>query len=212
MKTIMIAAVLSAVLFFGGCSSDGDAAKPDVKQARPDAAAIAAVELGGTPVSLAGITFTPPTVWKDQGPSGMRKADYTYGPTGNDTDSSTVTAFYFGPSSGGGIEANINRWIKQMTLPDGADPETAVSREESEVDGMKVHTVQLPGTYNASMGGPMMGGNTQPKEDYFMSAVVLEAPEGNVFFKLTGPKETAAEMNIAFQAMLAGITKSDSSM
>ena len=212
MKTSLIAALMLSVLIFTGCSSEGDAANTDMQSAKPDPSAVAAVELGGTPISLAGITFTPPTVWTDHGPSGMRKADYSFGPLGDDTDSATVAAYYFGPTGGGGIEANIDRWIGQMTLPDGADPEGAIMREESMVEGMAVHTVQLPGTYNATMGGPMMGGQTTPKEGYFMSAVVLEAPEGNVFFKLTGPKETATAMNTAFQAMLARIKKGDASM
>ncbi len=93
-----------------------------------------------------------------------------------------------------------------------ADSAKTIVREQSTVNGMAVHTVQVPGTYNASMGGPMMGGKTTPKEGYLMSAVVLEAPKGNVFFKLTGPKQTAAEMNTAFLAMLAGIKMADDSM
>jgi len=212
MKTSAVAALMLMLLVWSGCSSEADSGGADAKVDKPDAAAVAAVELGGTPVTLAGITFTPPTVWKDMGPGGMRKADYAYGPVEDDADSATVAAFYFGPSGGGGIQANIDRWIGQMTLPEGADPSTAITREESTVNGMAVHTVQLPGTYNTSMGGPMMGGQKTPKEGYFMSAVVLEAPGGNVFFKLTGPKQTAAEMNTGFQAMLAGVTKVDASM
>ncbi len=212
MKASVIVAMMLLVLAWSGCSSESDSGSAEIPVVKPDAAALAAVELGGTPVTLAGITFTPPTVWKDMGPSGMRKADYAYGPAEDDIDSATVTTFYFGPSGGGGIQANIDRWIGQMTLPEGADPATAITREESTVNGMSVHTVQLAGTYNVSMGGPMMGGKKTPKEGYFMSAVVLVAPEGNVFFKLTGPKQTAAEMSVAFQAMLAGITKTDDSM
>lgn len=209
MKKFLTIAIMPVILMWAGCSSESDSGKTNNET---DAAAMAKVELGGTPVTLAGITFTPPTAWKDLGPSGMRKADYCFGPTGSDKDSATVTAFYFGPSGGGGIDANINRWIGQMKLPDGADPEKAITREEMMVDGMKVHTVQLPGIFNASMGGPMMGGNTLPKDNYLMSAVVLEAPQGNVFFKMTGPKETATQMNVAFKAMLAGIKKSNGTM
>jgi hypothetical protein len=212
MKKFLTIAIVPVVLMWAGCSSKSDSGKTNTQAAKPDAAAMANIELGGTPVTLAGITFTPPTAWKDLGPSGMRKAEYCFGPIGSDKDSATVTAFYFGPSGGGGIDANINRWIGQMKLPDGADPEKAITREETMVDGMKVHTVQLAGTYNASMGGPMMGGKTMPMEGYMMSAVVLEAPQGNVFFKLTGPKETATQMNVGFHAMLAAIKKSGDSM
>ena len=33
-----------------------------------------------------------------------------------------------------------------------------------------------------------MGGPSSPKEDYRLVGVVVEAPGGNVFFKLTGPE------------------------
>ncbi|MCP4685702.1 MAG: hypothetical protein GY867_09685 [bacterium] len=217
MKTSLTAVLFTALLIWSGCSSGADSSGADSSEAaakvqQPDGAAVAAVELGGSPVSLAGIVFTPPTAWKDMGPGGMRKAAYAFGPVGEDADSATVTAFYFGPSGGGGIQANIDRWIGQMTLPADADPATAITREEETVNGMTLHTVQLPGTYSSSMGGPMMGGSKTAKEGYLMTAVVLEAPEGNVFFKMTGPRQTASEMNTGFKAMLAGVEKTDGSL
>jgi hypothetical protein len=41
-----------------------------------------------------------------------------------------------------------------------------------------------------------------------MSGVVLQAPQGNLFFKLTGPRKTAEAMNEAFLAMLRAARKS----
>ncbi|MEW6050236.1 MAG: hypothetical protein AB1644_04140 [Candidatus Zixiibacteriota bacterium] len=166
------------------------------------------VKLEGQPVTIAGVTFRTPSDWNDLGPSGMRKANYTYGPTGGDKDSATMAVFYFGQGQGGGIKDNIERWINQMSLPDGSDPHVATTQSERTVDGMTVHWVELAGTYSASMGG-MMSGASEQKTGYRMAAVVLEAPEGNLFFKLTGPDATAKEMIGAFKAMILDIKKAN---
>lgn len=156
-------------------------------------------DLDGKPVEIAGIRYTPASQWTDLGPSGMRKADYYFGPLENDTDSATMNIFYFGKDMGGSIDANLDRWINQMTLPDGRDPHTAVIRNLHQPDGMKAHIISLQGTYNA---GSMMGGPSTPKNDYRLVGVVVEAPEGNVFFKLTGPEYTA---RIMIEAFITGI-------
>lgn len=167
--------------------------------------AAAKVALDGTPVGIAGITFTPPSLWKDLGPTGMRQANYCYGPLEGEKDSATVALFFFG-TGGGGIGDNIERWIGQMSLPDGGDPHAVARREEFEVQGMKAHLVELAGIYNASMGGPMSGPSI-PKENYYMMAIVLEAPEGNLFFKLTGPEKTARGMAGTFRTAIENIRK-----
>jgi hypothetical protein len=163
-------------------------------------------DLGGKPVLVAGITFTPATQWKDLGADGLRKAEYRYGPLEKDADSATVYVHYFGKGKGGTVEDNMERWIKQMSMPDGRDPHTAVLRHTKTVDGMKAHVLSLYGIYNAPVGNPMEG-KTTPKTSYRLVGVVVEAPEGNVFFKLTGPEYTARIMIEAFMAMIEKIKK-----
>jgi len=187
-----------------GCSGDKGAgsAKPG---AMPGAGAAA---LDGKPLAIAGVTFTPPGSWKDLGASGMRAGSYVYGPVKGDADSATVAVFYFGQGGGGGVAANIDRWIGQMSIPGGGDAAAAARRADLTVDGMSVHHVEVAGTYNgAAMGGAMMGGGGEGRPGYFMSAVVLEAPQGNLFFKLTGPEQTAREMNAQFLAAVGAVKK-----
>lgn len=164
------------------------------------------IKLDGTPVSIAGITFTPPSEWKDLGASGMRQANYEFGPIESESDSATLAVFYFGKGQGGDVKSNVERWIGQMTMPDGSDPHKAAGQSGFAVEELPVHWVELSGTY---MSGGMMGGPAIPKQGYRMAAAVLEAPEGNLFFKLTGPEKTAARMSEGFKAMIMrGIKKS----
>ncbi len=193
--------IISALLL--GCSSSekGAGAKSGGLQVS------SAVKLDGHPVTIAGITFNPPSLWKELGPSGMRQADYNYGPAAGDSEAANMAVFYFGATSGGAVESNIERWIGQMSMPDGGDPHQAAQKKDFTVDGMPAHIVELGGTYNMSMGGPMMGGETVAKPNYKMAAVVLETPKGNLFFKLTGPEKTADEMIEAFKTMIMDIKK-----
>ncbi len=203
---VRYAAILMLTVFLAACSSGDKANKTDnmANQAKSGSAATADVDLNGTPVILAGMTFVPPTSWKDMGPSGMRKGEYAFGPVDGEGDSATVTIFYFGSNQGGSVESNINRWVGQVTPPEGASEPL---REDIQVDSMPVHLVKTTGTYNASMGGPMSG-NTVQKPDYTLVGIVVEAPEGSVFFKLTGPEKTANAMNDMFQVAIQNIKKS----
>lgn len=209
MKSILkIIAVCSLVAFVAvSCGKkSGEAAKTDgvsvtVGDFNLPASGVT-FTLNGTPVTLAGVTFTPPSEWTDFGPSGMRKASYAFGPIKGETDSATVTVFYFGQGGGGTIEANLDRWVGQMVMPEGSNPDAFVQKGEMMVGDMKVHLLKVEGTFKA--GGMMM---TTPveKENYLMVGVVVEAPEGNIFFKMTGPKETGAAMAEALIAMVKDI-------
>ncbi|MFT5234453.1 MAG: hypothetical protein ACI9UQ_002499, partial [Candidatus Krumholzibacteriia bacterium] len=64
--------------------------------------------------NIAGVNFIPPANWRDLGPDGMRKAQYRHGPAEGDTGEGELNVFYFGEASGGGVEANLTRWISQM--------------------------------------------------------------------------------------------------
>lgn len=202
MKSIFSFLLVCSLLVVACSSSDkeGTDAVPKVGQALSvDAnAAYTPAEQG---VTVAGVTFYPHTAWTDLGPSGMRQAEFAYGPMAGEADSATLTVYYFGPEQGGGVEANLQRWVGQMELAADVVP----SRVEETVDGMKLHVIDVKGTYNVSSG--MMSGPTTAKEGYLMSAAVLEGPEGSVFFKLTGPEQTAGEMVGSFKKMMQKIEK-----
>ena len=161
--------------------------------------------LDGKPMSIAGITFTPASEWQDFGPSGMRAASYSYGPLEPDKDSATMAVFHFGPGQGGTIADNMQRWIKQFSLPDGRDPASAAIRYERQVAGYPAHVVTLFGIYNESV--RPMSQEKVARENYRMVAIIVEAPGGNVFFKLTGPDYTAKIMIEAFITMINQVVK-----
>ena len=163
-------------------------------------------DLSGKPVTIAGITFTPAIQWQDLGAKDMRKASYSYGPLESDKEPANLNVYYFGEGQGGSIEANFDRWIKQMSMPDGSDVSKAAIRYSKDVNGLTAHVLTLYGTFNEPVGGPMSQVTT-PRENYRLIGVIVEAPQGNVFFKLTGPDYTSKIMVEAFISMINQIQK-----
>lgn len=214
LRTLPIA-VCSALLV-AGCGGGGDTTADQQAGASSSAQEVAPANPGDTPaqpgggvVTLAGIRFAPAEAWTDLGPSRMRKAQYTHLPVEADAEPAELNVFYFGPNQGGDVESNIARWVGQMEAPDGGDAgAVAVRSKLTTGNGLDVHFVEVDGTYNMSMGGgPMTGGRTKALEGYRMVGAIVEAPQGLVFFKLTGPEATAKAMEEEMRAMLAEATE-----
>lgn len=215
---VVVGTIAVSLFVFAGCGNDkAHTQKIDSGSQAADAAPVQHAEhpTGGTQAehptaagtaTLAGVTFTVPGNWQDLGASGMRQAQYRLDPVGADKAQGEVNVFYFGPASGGGVEANLDRWIGQMVMPDGSDPAAAAERGSFTADGMKGHIVSLNGTYKSGGGRPM-GGQTTMLPGYRLVGVVIEGPQGSLFFKCTGPKATAEAMEKDLLAMLKAAHK-----
>ena len=177
-----------------GNSSDGGAGSPDFAPLSSQG-----VEVAGTPgasaATAAGIVFDMPEGWEKQPlSSSMRVAQAGIpGPGGE----GLLAVFFFGPGQGGGVEANIQRWIGQMGA-DAAEPE----RGTFETNGLRVTWIELKGTLKAGQFG--MGPATDQPGSRLLGAVV-EGSGGPWFFKVTGPDETLAPQRDAFFEMLESV-------
>ena len=58
--------------------------------------------------------------------------------------------------------------------------------------------VQAEGTYLSGM----PGGPTTPKPDYGLAGAILESPEGNIFVRMTGPRELMKKTFPVFKKMI----------
>ena len=193
-----MAMALIALLSLTACGGDDSSYDNQSSQQHGADARIATHSKGNPPTgpgatTVAGISFTAPSHWKNLEASGMRQAQFRLPAIQGDSAEAEVNVFYFGPKSGGGVQANLDRWIGQMTLPDGSDPATAIERSTFSANGMAGHVVSLNGSYKSGGGRPM-GGDVQLLPGYRLVGVVLEGPQGSLFFKLTGPQATAEVM------------------
>jgi len=165
--------------------------------AASSASPLAAAPAAGTG-AVAGVRWSVPARWTSAKGSAMRVATYAV-PAAKGQDAGECAVFFFGPGQGGAVEANVERWGKQF---EGAPaPKTSVAT----VSGLRVTRAQVAGTYLAP-GGPSMQ-STGKKTGYRLLGAIVEAPGGNVFFKLTGPAATVAAAQAEFDALVASLRK-----
>ncbi|MFV0337105.1 MAG: hypothetical protein ACK5LK_02525 [Chthoniobacterales bacterium] len=150
--------------------------------------------------SVGSYSFTRPDGWTWIQPnSPMRKAHLQIpAPTETEktiADPVDVVFFYFGPGQGGSSDANIRRWLGQFQgKPEDIDAKTA----EAEVAGQKAIFVSAKGTFLSGMPGTP----TQPKEDFALRGAILTHPNGDVFVKMTGPRQAVEANETAFTKMV----------
>ncbi|MEO8900886.1 MAG: hypothetical protein ABI488_04500 [Polyangiaceae bacterium] len=133
----------------------------------------------------------------------MRKASYIVPKVGADTEDGELAVFYFGPGQGGGIEANVDRWVKQFTDVPAGD----VKRADREANGLHQHTVEIShGTFDPGSMSTAPGG---VKKNYALEGAIVEAPSGAYFFKMTGPARTISASRPAFIELLDSVKPSN---
>lgn len=157
------------------------------------AAAVVAAE--GT---AGGVKWNSPASWKLQAARQMRVATYDV-PAAPGSEPGECGVFYFGQGQGGSVEDNLSRWVGQF---EGAG---APKKGEKTVHGLKVHLVDVSGTYLAS-GGPMMKSQGK-KPGYRLLGAIVEGPQGNVFFKCIGPAATINKAQGDFDSLVGSVAK-----
>jgi hypothetical protein len=147
-----------------------------------------------------GLAWKVPSSWTTGDARSMRLATYMVPATGGDSEGAECAVFYFGPSQGGGVQENLDRWVGQFEHP------TSPTRGQATVNGFPVYKVTVKGDYLAPS-GPMMQ-SSGSKKGYALLGAIVEGPQGRVFFKLTGPEKTVHAANDAFEDMLKTLKKS----
>lgn len=135
----------------------------------------------------------------------MRAATYSVPPAAGDKEPGECAVYYFGQGQGGGVQANIDRWIGQFQQANGKPSKEVAKTGKRMVHGLAVTTVDVSGTYTG-MGGPMAASHSA-MPGYRMLAAIAEAPQGAVFFKFTGPAKTVAANQAAFEKLIDSLKK-----
>ncbi|HWQ33006.1 MAG TPA: hypothetical protein VNQ79_09125 [Blastocatellia bacterium] len=163
---------------------------------QPEASGSAAASSAG------GVKWNPPSRWKARPSDGMRLVTYLIPAAGGDSEGAECPVFYFGEGGGGGVQANIDRWIGQFKQPDGRDSKEAAKQKTETINGFKVTMVDVTGTFSG--GGMTAGGD---KAGYRLLGAIVEGPQGPIFFKLIGPARTVAAAQGDFQTLLKSLAK-----
>lgn len=190
--SLLLTSALAVSFVVAGCNKKPPAQSNQAMQQSPAMASAHDVN------EVAGIHWTRPSNWGTQPPRQMRVTTYTIPAAEGDAEGAECAVFFFGGGQGGDVVSNIDRWVGQF---ENAKPE----QSSKEVNGLHVTLVNIAGTYLAPS-GPMMQSSGK-KENYRLLGAIVDAPEGSVFFKLTGPAKTVGACQADFNALVGSIAK-----
>ncbi len=148
---------------------------------------------------VGGLKFARPVKWEVQAAGGMRKAQFKVADAKTGAGAEVVF-FHFGPQGGGGVKANVDRWLGQFVEKGAA---LKSKSDEVTVGKSKVHYVSATGTY---MDGPPLGEKTA-RANYSLFGAIIEAADGSIFVKMTGPAALTQSSIPAFKEMVEGALK-----
>lgn len=166
------------------------APKEELKPAPAGASDAQAITWGRTTK----FTMMAPANWKQQPSTGMRQLQVSIPKVGADVDDAEVVGFVF--PAGGGADANIQRWVQQM----GGEGSLKNRKNMKTTAGADAILAELEGSYSAM--SPTDGSPQPSKSNYKMLGAFIPSAGGEVYLKLTGPKETVDAQKAAFEKMV----------
>jgi hypothetical protein len=149
------------------------------------------------------LAYVTPQGWQTQPvASSMRVAEFALPRADGDTEDAQLVVYYFG-GSGGGVEANLQRWLSQMQQADGKPASSVAKRETRRVNGLAITLLDVSGTYVAETAPGASERHNKP--NFRLRAGVVETANGPYFLKLTGPAKTVAKWDRAFEQFVASL-------
>src|SRR5262245_24417023 len=157
--------------------------------------------LAGQSGPAAPVTFTAPAAWQARPPtSRMRLAEFTVPKAPGDSEDAEAIIYYFG-GEGGTVDANVERWIGQMQQPDGRSSASVARRATRTVNGLRITTLDVSGTYTADLRPGAAEHFNKP--GFRLRGAVIETPHGPCFIKMTGPEKTVDRAGLDFERLLS---------
>jgi hypothetical protein len=153
---------------------------------KPTTTAAPKSEAGGEMLTLPGIEFSVPKGWiRDQiPPSPMApQAIFKLPKAEGDTEDGTIRITHF-PTMKGKDDMNIERWIGQVTKPDGKP----YTKEEAKITKTELGNVRL--TVLDLSGNVKMTGWNEAKPNHRMIAAIVDHPQGPHYVAAGGGAKT----------------------
>lgn len=154
--------------------------------------------------SPAGVQFTIPNGWTRYQPkSTMRIAEASAPRADGDASDPALVVYFFGGGAGN-FEANVTRWLGQVTGSDGQP----IARDQAKIGEFKngsltFHTFEADGTITES--NPQTMQVTNKVDSAKMIVAMLENDKGGFFFKLTGPTKSVTAAKGDFEILLKSV-------
>ena len=151
---------------------------------------------------LGDITLKVPATWKQSQPSSrLRLGQFEIPAVEDDKEAAELAIFNFG--GGGGVKANVDRWVGQFYAEGRKSTVTQGKSEQGEYV-----FVDVTGTYKKPVGPPIRRQTKAMKGARMLAVILAVEGKGNYFLKMTGPNATVSAAADGFRASFGG--KADS--
>jgi hypothetical protein len=141
------------------------------------------------PAGEASITWTAPARWKSvANPSSMRLATFKIPHAAGDAEDPDLSV----TQVGGGVDANIDRWIGQFD----AAGQKSTKKSVKTIKGMKVTIVEIEGAFSGGMG------QTGTQSGWALLGAIVETSPMPHFFKMTGPAKSVKAARAELDGMM----------
>lgn len=143
------------------------------------------------------MTLVAPANWEKKQPkTNIVEYEFLAPAAEGDENGARVTVM----GAGGGVKANVDRWIGQFSQPDGSATSEKTFQDKTTVGDAEVIVVDISGTYKDQMGpfAPAVS-----REKYRMIAGIVSTKDnGDYFIKMYGPAKTVEAQEEAFKKMM----------
>lgn len=127
-----------------------------------------------------------PSDWKKEQPSSRMRA-LQFGIPASEGDQRPAELAVFNFRGGGTVDQNIQRWIGQFDAQG-----RSASLFEGQTDGGRYWLANISGTYNQSIGPPVLRKTESQPESRVLAMIVVTKQGKVLYLKLTGPDKTVA--------------------
>lgn len=150
---------------------------------------------GAKETKIGDITLKVPTAWKSEPPSNkLRLAQFKI-PAAEGDEFPTELVISSFPGGGGGVDANLKRWVSQFSA-DGRKVKITMG----ECPLGQYYFSDVSGTYEYTAGGPFAGGKKELRPNHRSHSVVLVTKEKEVYFlRLTGTDKAVTAAAAGFR-------------
>lgn len=196
---LLLTALLAALQAPAGMAEDKPADTSKTAEPKPAAESEKLVE-----ETFDKLVLKVPAAWKKEQPSSRLRLGQFAIPAGEgDKDKAELGIFNFG--AGGGVDANVRRWIGQFQSEGRMQKLTEGAWGE---DGKYVF-VELSGIYNAPVGPPVAQQTKATPGSRMLGVILVSEARGVFFLKLTGPDKTVAAQAEALRASFGAVAKQE---
>ena len=158
--------------------------------------------LAGPSFPVGDLKFTIPAKWQiEHVESPARGGQWHVPPLAGQNEGGEVVVFYFGPGLGGSAKENVEAWIGTMTNVESHPAAEEVKHHDT--GGFKITQLAIFGTYNQVVAMPGVPPLEQP--DYGLLGAVIENPNGNIYWRFTGPEALITASQALFNKVIDSV-------